>query len=90
MRDFADCRMRPRGLKARSAAAPQRAVPRHGDLAWPRAKPWSFADVASIKHDSSDQGSPHHGPTLRGFVPHPSIPKDLQAVSGYLVSGGEL
>ncbi|PZX46217.1 hypothetical protein LY56_01189 [Roseinatronobacter thiooxidans] len=53
------------------AAGPPRIAgphPRHGDLAWLRAKPRSIADLASIKCYSRGRGSPHRGPTLRGFA----------------------
>jgi hypothetical protein len=73
------CRFRPknkgfavferRGIEAQSAAASQRAAPRHGDWVASSTKICSFADFASMKDYRLNLRSPHSGPTLRGFAP---------------------
>ncbi|MBB4209505.1 hypothetical protein EV660_10987 [Roseinatronobacter bogoriensis DSM 18756] len=89
MRDYPAARLfsaRNKGRRPPCIAGPP---PRHGDLAATSATIWSCADLARIKCYRFNRGAPHRGPTLHGLSKPTTLRNALEAVIGYLMSGGE-
>ena len=64
------CRSKQAPARSKGRRPPRIAgpPPRHGDWAATSATHKSFADLACIKRNRAYLGSPHRGPTLRGFA----------------------